>query len=324
MLRRREAADKLRLFFATDIHGSERCFRKWLNAAAAYRVDILILGGDITGKMLVPLVASNGGWRGEFLGNPVSASEGEELQALQTRIRATGRYDLLLTEEEKERLDSDPAQLDERFRRTIAEGVERWVKLADERLAGEAVACFVMLGNDDFPELADILRSSKVLTYAEDDVFRLPGGYELVSLGYSTPTPWHTPRELSEGELAARIERLVAKLEAPPSAIFNLHCPPKGTHLDQAPALDEKLRPRVGVTGLELASAGSEAVRTAIEKYRPLLGLHGHVHESAAAERLYGTLCINPGSHYGEGVLRGAIVELVQREPVRRWQLTEG
>ena len=59
-----------------------------------------------------------------------------------------------------------------------------------------------------------------------------------------------------------------------------------------------------------MASVGSIAVRAAIEKYQPLLGLHGHIHESRSAQKIGRTLCINPGSEYGEGVLRGILLEL--------------
>ena len=73
-----------------------------------------------------------------------------------------------------------------------------------------------------------------------------------------------------------------------------------------------------------MASVGSTAVRAAIERYQPMLGLHGHVHESPGTEKLGGTLCINPGSDYGDGVLRGAIVDLEAERGVARWQLVQG
>jgi predicted phosphodiesterase len=45
-----------RVFFATDVHGSEACFRKFLNAAAMYKANIAILSGDITGKLVIPII----------------------------------------------------------------------------------------------------------------------------------------------------------------------------------------------------------------------------------------------------------------------------
>jgi Icc-related predicted phosphoesterase len=162
------------------------------------------------------------------------------------------------------------------------------------------------------------------VTYAEDGVYELPGGFELASIGYSTPTPWATPRELSEEDLGARIDALLRRVREPEQAVFNFHCPPRDTHLDQAPMLDDELRPMVDASGVRITSVGSSAVRRAIEDARPLLGLHGHVHESPAGQKLGPAMCINPGSDYGDGILRGAIVDLDRDDGVRRWQIVQG
>lgn len=322
---RRGKQNLTRLFFATDIHGSEQCFRKWVNAAKAYDVHALILGGDVTGKIVVPLVVdSDGVWHGEIYDEPVVARDDEELAALQKQIRTIGRYDVLLNETEKQALDADPKLLDLAFREAMEQSLERWVALAEERLRETGIPCFMMLGNDDSDELADALRGSDVVSYAEDDVFDLPGGYEIASVGYSNPTPWHTPRELSEEDLADRLATVIGKLSDPARAVFNFHCPPRDTHLDQAPLLDDSLRPLVDATGMRIGGVGSAAVREAIEQAQPALGLHGHVHESPAGQKLGSTVCINPGSEYGDGILRGAIVDLDRDEGVTRWQIVQG
>ncbi len=322
---RRSSERRTRIFFATDVHGSEQCFRKFLNAARVYDAQVLVLGGDVTGKILVPLVTNGGGvWRGEIYEEHVEASSDDELAALQKRIRTMGRYDVLLTVEEKEQIDRHPHGVDALFRRAMRESLERWVALAEERLASSGVPVYMMLGNDDFEDLTDVLRGSESVTNAEDGIFELPGGFELASLGYSTPTPWDTPRELPEDELAPLIDAIVVRLREPEHAVFNFHCPPFATHLDQAPKLDAELRPVVDTSGLQVVPVGSRAVRQAIERTQPLLGLHGHVHESPAAEKLGRTLCINPGSEYGDGILRGAIVDLERGKGVRRWQIVQG
>jgi Icc-related predicted phosphoesterase len=325
VFRRKNTDSRVRLFFATDIHGSEQCFRKWLSAAKAYGPDVLILGGDVTGKVLVPLVADgHGTWRGALYDRPIEARNSDELAALQKQIRAMGRYAVVMDADEKAELDADPRQLDAVFRKAMEETLAQWVALAEERLRDLGIPCFMMLGNDDFDDLAAVLRGSDVITYAEDNIAELPGGYELLSVGYSTPTPWHTSRELSEAEMQARIEGLVARLRDPERAIFNIHCPPYDTHLDQAPLLDDDLRPVVDASGLRMASVGSTAVRESIEKTAPLLGLHGHIHESAAAQKIGRTLSVNPGSDYGDGVLRGVIIDLEPAKGVSRWQMVQG
>jgi uncharacterized protein len=322
---RRSKQKATRLFFATDVHGSEQCFRKFVNAAQVYEVSALVLGGDVTGKVVVPLVADGDGtWQGELYGEPVVARSEDELGALRKRIRTMGRYDVVLTSDEKREVDADPSRIDALFHAAMRDSLERWVALAEERLGPTGIPCYVMLGNDDFDELADALRGSEIVTYAEDGVHELPGGFELASIGYSTPTPWHTPRELTEEQLGDRIDTLLAQVREPERAVFNFHCPPRDTHLDQAPMLDRDLRPVVDASGVRMHSVGSSAVRRAVEDSRPLLGLHGHVHESPAGQRLGSAMCINPGSDYGDGVLRGAIVDLDRDKGVRRWQIVQG
>jgi Icc-related predicted phosphoesterase len=312
-----------RIFFATDIHGSEPCFRKWLNAARVYEVDALVLGGDLTGKALVPVVSTNGHYTAEVFGKRRTCGNEQELDALRKQIRTLGHYDLMLTADQKAALDGDPDEVAARFRRRVLDSVRSWVALADERLAASGVPAYAILGNDDFPEIAEILRGGTRMRYAEDGICELPGGWELLSFGYSTPTPWHTPRELDESAMAERLDELAACLAHQRSAVFNIHCPPKDTHLDQAPALDAELRPIVGPGGVTMTSAGSQAVKDLIKRTRPILGLHGHVHESAGTQRLGDTLCVNPGSEYGEGILRGALLELDREHGVRRWQLVQ-
>jgi Icc-related predicted phosphoesterase len=316
---------RTRIFFATDVHGSEQCFRKWLNAAGVYEARVLILGGDVTGKMIIPLVSNGDGvWRGEIYAEPVEANDGDELAALQKRIRTMGRYDVLLSVEEKAEVDAHPQTLDVLFHRAMRESLERWVALAEERLAGSGIPCYMMLGNDDYDDLGKLLRGSSVVINAEDGIVELPGGFEMASFGFSTPTPWNTPRELPEEEMAKRIGPLVEQLRDPEHSVFNFHCPPYGTHLDQAPILDSELRPQVDATGLKVGPVGSTAVRDAIERVQPMLGLHGHVHESPAAQKLGETLCLNPGSEYGDGILRGAIVDIDRAKGVRLWQIVQG
>jgi uncharacterized protein len=323
--RRRPKGERTRLFFATDVHGSEQCFRKWLNAAAAYRADALILGGDVTGKVIVPIVGNGGGtWHAEIHHEQVLADSQQSLEDLRKQIRMMGRYEVLVTPDEERRLAEDPEAVPAAFARVTRESLARWSELAEERLGPAGVPAFMILGNDDDPALADVLRAASYVRYAEDGICELPGGWQMLSFGPSTPTPWQTPRELSEQEIAGALRALAEKLEDPGRAVFNIHCPPADTHLDQAPRLDADLRPVVDASGIQTTSAGSSSVRELIQELQPVVGLHGHVHESPGASKLGRTVCLNPGSDYQDGVLRGAIVELDTEEGLRSWQLVQG
>jgi Icc-related predicted phosphoesterase len=79
------------------------------------------------------------------------------------------------------------------------------------------------------------------------------------------------------------------------------------------------------VAGGDVATGpvGSKAVRAAIERYQPLVSLHRHVHESRAASKLERTVCINPGSEYGDGNLRACLVNL-KGNKLQNYQLITG
>lgn len=318
-------AGRTRIFYAADIHGSDRCFRKWLNAARVYQVDALVFGGDIAGKVVVPVVQRTADtYVAVVHGHPVEAIGASELAELRSRIRAAGRYDVLVSPDEKAAYDADPDRVAaELFPRVATETVRSWVELAEERLAEVGVPAYVMLGNDDYPELAPLLEGEHIRNVDEATV-ELPGGYEMISLGYSNRTPWDSPRELDEEDIAARVEAMASALREPEWSVFNFHCPPHGTHLDVAALLDREFRPVVEGGQVKLGNVGSTAVRDAEQRYQPMLGLHGHIHESPGSHRLGRTLAINPGSEYGDGILRGVLITLDRRKGVRSWQSVQG
>lgn len=314
----------MRLFFTTDIHGSERCYRKLLNAAQAYRVDALVLGGDITGKLLVPLVREpDGRVCASVFGQLRYAHSDAEVVELQKTIRQSGSYTVRITRAEKEAIDGDPDAIEALFRRAVGDTIREWLTLARERLADKGIPLYVSAGNDDEPYVEAILDADDYVESPEGRIVELPDGREMVSIGYSNITPFDSPRELPEDELTARIRALGDRLREPESAIFNLHCPPYDTSLDTAPKLDASLKPVLDGSGIVLAPAGSTATRAAIERYQPLLSFHGHIHESRAAQKLGRTICFNPGSEYSEGVLRGVLVELKPKK-LKGWQFTNG
>jgi uncharacterized protein len=128
----------------------------------------------------------------------------------------------------------------------------------------------------------------KSITMAEGKILDLDGHYNMLSTGWSNPTPWDTHRECSEEELAAKIEAMASKVSDIDRCVFNLHAPPFGSGLDEAPELDENLRPKYA--GRSLIPVGSTAVRDAIMKYQPPLALTGHIHEGRGIKRMKKTL----------------------------------
>jgi len=313
----------LRIFFATDIHGSETCFRKFINAGQAYQADALVMGGDITGKMIVLLVAGAGGiWSVQWLGARRTVT-GDELAALEKEISMAGCYPYRTTPEEVAALEADPDELKRVFRTTMQEAVRRWLLLAEERLRGTGIECYVTPGNDDDLFVDQAFASLNGVTNPESRLVHIKGEVEMISSGYSNRTPWNSPRELEEEQLAEKISALAAQLQAPQRAIFNFHCPPYDVGLDTAPRLDATLKPVTGIGGVQMIPVGSTAVLEAITHFRPLLGLHGHIHESRGAVKVGPTLCVNPGSEYTEGILRGCLV-LLDGKRVRDYLLTSG
>lgn len=302
--------DKFTIYYASDIHGSELLWRKFLNAGPFYKAKIVIMGGDLTGKGIVPLISTNGAWRGAFMGRDVAAREGPELDALEDDILFNGMYPYRCTRDEADALSADVLLQDALFERLAAETVTRWLALADERLPASVDGCYVMPGNDDVWSIDAAFQDGQRVRNCDQQVIDLGGGYSLVSLGFSNPTPWDSPRELSEEELAARIATLVEQVPDPRRALFNLHVPPIDTGLDTVTELDADFKPVFRGGRPVMIPAGSSAVREAIERYQPLLGLHGHIHESKGVARIGRTVCVNPGSTYNSGQIDGALIRL--------------
>ena len=308
------------VYYASDIHGSDRLWRKFVNAGPFYGADVLVMGGDLAGKAVLPIVRQNGGYIARELdGERVFGDD--ELDAVETRIRNLGFYPLITTDEELDEAHGDREAVDALFRRAMEQSVRGWIALAQERLAGTGIALYVMLGNDDEPHLKDVLAETGI--DCEDEIVELPEGFQMISCGWANPTPWHSPRELPEDELEQRIEKFAERVDSA-HAVFNLHVPPIRTTLDKAPELDETLKPVVRGGAVSVVSVGSEAVRNVIERHQPPLALHGHIHEARGVAKVGRTVCINPGSEYAEGVLHGALAVLDRKKGLRNYQLVSG
>jgi uncharacterized protein len=311
----------LRIYFATDVHGSERCFRKFLAAAKIYEADALVLGVDIAGKGLVPVTAENGSLSATVRGEPVTlpASEQERLYA---EINQLGFYPVQMEPDEIAALEDDPVAVERLFREEIVAQIQRWCELAAERL-DPRVRCIITPGNDDPIEIDAVLQETERIECPEAELCEL-GPVVLASLGDVTPTPWNTEREYSEEELGNRIAAMMDQIPVGQPSVINFHCPPYGSGLDTAPELDETLKPVVRGGRPSFVSVGSHAVRDAIRRYEPVVGLHGHIHESRGAQKIGKTLCLNPGRDYTADLLRGAVVDIAQDGSYLDFLLTAG
>jgi Icc-related predicted phosphoesterase len=323
MFSKKAKADELAIFFATDVHGSNICFKKFINAAKFYDVKILILGGDVTGKMVVPIAKqTDGSHLTSFAGKEVRLESPESVADFERRISDMGFYPSSMSEEEFRDLKASSERQEELFHTLIRKRLEEWVEFAHARLADNGVRCFAAPGNDDGFFVDEIIQSSGVIELLEMRVVQLDG-LEMLSTGWSNQTPWHTERECTEEQLKERLMTMVGQMKSPERGIFNIHVPPHKTNLDQCPQLDDQLRPVSAGGNPVMTSAGSTAVRELIETYQPVLGLHGHIHEGRGKTRIGRTLCVNPGSNYSEGVLDGSLIRISGGE-VRDVQLTQG
>ena len=312
-----------RIFFTTDVHGSDRCFRKFLNSAKAYKADALILGGDITGKVLVPIVERpDGKYDVTVFGKKESIGR-DRIAETKKSLQDAGQYCFVTTPGELKEIQSDKARETKVFDETMVSVLKSWVQLAQERLEGTKVKCYVSPGNDDSLGIDSALVDSGPFINPENRVVEIDGGYEMITLGYANPTPWNSPREVSEDTQGDMVESLASQVKNPPRAIYTLHVPPLDTELDKAPAVSHDFNYVKEGLGIKFIHAGSTSVRRAIEAHAPLLGLHGHIHESKGFVKIGRTLCLNPGSEYADGVLRGAIVNLADGN-VHDFLLTSG
>jgi uncharacterized protein len=313
----------VRLFFATDIHGSEICWKKFLNAGKFYKAEVLVLGGDMTGKALVPITERpDGTYKVTLLQQEFLLKNEDEVRDMERRVSSRGYYPFRCTSDQLAELSANPAKLDVFFRQQMHSALEQWMSLAAERLKGSGIRCFVCPGNDDEAEVDEIIRAAEYVEMSEGRVVDLGAGFSMVSTGWANITPWKTYRETSEEDLAARIDAMIPSNLDMSRTVFNFHCPPYGSNLDEAAEVDENLN--IKDAGRSVVPVGSTAVRDAILKYQPLLSLHGHIHEAKGTARLGKTLAINAGSLYEQGVLQGAVIDLDPRKGIKSYTLTTG
>ncbi len=318
-----------RLFFASDFHGSQRIFRKFINAAKHYEADVLVMGGDVVGKLAIPVIREGKDrYRAHLMGKTEHLEGDDGLKEFEDRLGTLGYYSKIMDEDEYQAIVADKAAVDRLFHDLACQRLASWIELAETRLAGSGVKCFMMGGNDDEQGVLDLLKNANTqsIVFSEDKQVQIDDHHSMITVGFSDRTPWKTPREIDDDDLGAMIERLAGSVTEKERAIFNFHVPPVDSTLDTCPMLDWSTSPPTQIVKAGQAvlhGAGSKAVRKAIEAHQPLLSLHGHIHESGGVVKIGRTISVNPGSEYGEGVLRGCLLTL-GRDEVKNYQLTAG
>jgi Icc-related predicted phosphoesterase len=314
----------VKIFFVTDLHGSEICWKKFLNAGPFYGADLIILGGDVTGKAMVPIVQrANGTWEASLQDHRETLESEEAIVEFEKRVMNRGYYPIRVSDQEYVAMQEDEELVDKRFKEVMLEGTERWIAMAEEKLGGTGIRVIACPANDDMFEIDDLLTHARVVETGDEDHPIQLGDFTMVSMGWTNPTPWNTFREAEEPELAERIDTALSAATDPETTICNFHAPPYGSKLDNAPALNPDLTYVSG--GQAIRPVGSTSVRDAIKRFQPFLSLHGHIHESKGAARIGKTLALNPGSSYEEGILQAAVVTIDEKKrKVKNYQLVNG
>ncbi|MBL95411.1 MAG: hypothetical protein CFH06_00500 [Alphaproteobacteria bacterium MarineAlpha3_Bin5] len=321
--KKKDSSRKIVIFFASDLHGSAVCFKKFVNGAKFYGADLLVMGGDLTGKAVIPITEqANGTFKGFQTGEEVIIKNQEELDQFIKRVNNQGFYPTVMTETEFQGMKNDPAAQEKLFKKLVGERVQEWADYAEEKLAGTEIPLITSPGNDDFFEIDPILHKASHIQYHEMEITEFKG-YEILHCGGSTKTPWDTEREYTEEEYQERFAALIPQVKNMETCIFNVHVPPYGTVLDRCPKLDDNLQVVFDMGNPVSMQAGCKALYSEIEKQQPLLGIHGHIHEGRGKIKIGRTTCVNPGSVYPEGILQGVLVTLSEGE-VSSVQLTQG
>jgi uncharacterized protein len=193
--RRRRPVDEdgaTTIFFATDLHGSETCFRKFVNAAGFYGADLLVLGGDLTGKLVVPLVQQPDGRFRAWVHGKERLLDEAGAERFERQARVSGTYTRRMRPDEYEHLKADPEAVEELFAELMRATLRRWLEFANQRLAGSGVRILTAPGNDDPWLVDDVLREfgGERVALVEGEILEVAPGHELLTTGWTNKTPW--------------------------------------------------------------------------------------------------------------------------------------
>jgi hypothetical protein len=304
-----------RLLYGSDFHGSDSAFRKFLASGLQYKANALIVGGDVTGKAMVPVIHQGGGrYVGYVFGRQEVATNAEELERVKKGISNVGFYPIVVEKDEAEELERDHDKMGRRFEAEMQQRMREWMSLAEEKLKPNNIAMYFICGNDDLFSIDDVIAESQFVHNPDMTMMEMEGGYQIIGCSYANMTPWKCERDLEEEELEKKMEQLEAVVQNPEKTIAVLHVPPFGSGLDTCPELDKNLKIITQGGQVVMKSAGSTSVKAFLDKVQPMLSLHGHIHESPGHARIGRTLAINAGSEYAEAIMKAAIINLEENK----------
>jgi Icc-related predicted phosphoesterase len=317
----------LRIFFASDLHGSELAMNKLINSAQFYKLKYIVVGGDLTGKVLVPIVRDGKRYNLELFGEQKRVKE-SELEEIEQEIRLNGEYYRIMDRDEYESIQGNPKLIRKIFIEEMLRSLDAFFQKAHSKLQPIGAKMLLLAGNDDYDEVADYIKknSDETLTKFDKKAVDIEG-YSFVGYGYSNKTPWNTPRERDESTIYKELSSLVSRVDADRS-VYIMHVPPVDTKIDKAPELTADLKQKVNSGYMAMRSVGSTSVRRIIEEHPPIAGLHGHIHEAMGVDYIKSAggkmvPIFNPGSDYSSGILNGVIIDF-DGYKVGRYNFTRG
>lgn len=299
----------MRIFLAADAHGSQQTWEKMCVAPSYFKADVAMMCGDLTGKAIYPIVKEKEGqWYANPHGSKKTFKKQSDLDKFVKFTKDEGFYPYIVSPDELAEMKEKESLVKEIFGKLMKERVAEWLNMAADKIP-KNVDIIVNPGNDDDYVIDDVIKNHSRIIYPLKKVVDVHG-YPLISLEWVSSTPWNTYRECPDDQLMVKLEEEFARVSDYTNLLCNFHDPPFDSGLDTAPTLKKDLS--ISKAGaMELAGpVGSKSVRACIEKYQPLVGMFGHIHESVGFKNIGRTLCVNPGSEYREGILKGMIINI--------------
>jgi Icc-related predicted phosphoesterase len=175
---RKKKEQTTRILFATDMHGSEGVWRKFLNASSMLKVNFAICGGDLTGKMIVPVVEQEGKFAYYFMGKN-HVVEKPELDATFKTIRGIGYYPYQTNEKEYDEMTQDPKKVDAVFHEVMLSTLKNWLDLIPQKVPKETKVV-VCPGNDDRPDVDNLVNGHGSVVNGEGKIIQIDETHEMM------------------------------------------------------------------------------------------------------------------------------------------------